>query len=77
MRCPELSLRSAALFGLLAAAPAARLPAHSWHDEGAVSAEIAAARAELLAQLAAERRSALTAAAPRPGVALVEIYEVP
>jgi hypothetical protein len=69
MRCPELSLRSAALFGLLAAAPAARLPAHSWHDEGAVSAEIAAARAELLAQLAAERRSAFTAAAPRPGVA--------
>ncbi|MBL9209505.1 MAG: DUF1566 domain-containing protein [Opitutaceae bacterium] len=51
-------------------AGAGSVVAHSWHDDGPVSPAIAAARAELRAQLVAEQRAALTAAAaaaPAPG----------
>ena len=66
MKRPELNGRNAARLALLFSA-AARLAAHSWHDEGPVSPAIAAARAELMAQLVAEQRAALASAASAGG----------
>ncbi len=58
--------RTATRIVLLLAA-SARLAAHSWHDEGPVSPAIAAARAELMAQLVAEQRAALASASSSGG----------
>ena len=61
MKSPRINARTTAAACLLLAT--ARLGAHSWHDPAPVSPAVAAARAELMAQLIAEQRAALAPAA--------------